>query len=155
MPPPIRTLLLALALVAGGHPATAQSAPTGHDSDVRAVVEQFHAALARGDSTTALALLADDAVILESGGVESRNEYRAHHLPADIAFAMAVPSRPGAREVVVAGDAAWVTSTSVTTGTFEGRAINSVGAELMVLTRTAAGWKIRAIHWSSRRRATS
>jgi hypothetical protein len=33
-----------------------------------------------------------------------------------------------------------------------GRAINSSGAELMVLVRTSSGWKISAIHWSSRAR---
>ena len=40
--------------------------------------------------------------------------------------------------------------TSRTTGTYRERAINSAGAELMVLSRTADGWNIRAIHWSSR-----
>jgi hypothetical protein len=33
-----------------------------------------------------------------------------------------------------------------------GRAINSVGAELMVLVRSGSTWKIAAIHWSSRQR---
>ena len=53
----------------------------------------------------------------------------------------------------VAGDAAWVTSTSTTVGSFNGRAVNSTGAELMVLSKDTAGeWRIRAIHWSSHRR---
>ena len=52
--------------------------------------------------------------------------------------------------VVVRGDAAWVSSTSSTTGEYRGRQINSRGAELMVLSREPDGWKIRAIHWSSR-----
>jgi hypothetical protein len=30
--------------------------------------------------------------------------------------------------------------------------VNSIGAELMVLTRMMDGWKISAIHWSSRTR---
>ena len=37
-------------------------------------------------------------------------------------------------------------------GQFNGRAVNSTGAELMVLTKSGAGWLIRAIHWSSRNR---
>ena len=53
----------------------------------------FHAALAAGDSAAALALLAPDAVVLESGEVETRAEYAAHHLAADIEFSRAVPSQ--------------------------------------------------------------
>ncbi len=54
---------------------------------VAVVVDNYHKALASGDSTSALSLLAGDAVILESGGMETRTEYRSHHLPGDIGFA--------------------------------------------------------------------
>jgi ketosteroid isomerase-like protein len=97
-------------------------------------------------------LLAADAVILESGGRESRDEYAAHHLPEDIAFSRAVPSQPGPLHVTVSGDVAWASSTSVLQGTYRNQKIDMVGAELMVLGRVAAGWEIRAIHWSSRTR---
>ena len=119
---------------------------------VAAVVERYHRALESGDSVGALALLTTDAVILESGGIETREEYRSHHLPADIAFARAVKSLRGPVRVVVRADVAWATSTSTVEGEFRGRPINSAGAELMVLTRTTEGWKINAIHWSSRSR---
>lgn len=125
---------------------------------VAATVHAYRRALAEGDSTAALALLASDALILESGGVETREDYRRHHLPEDIRFARAVPSVPGPLRVVVSGNTAWATGTTVTEGRMEGRAVNSAGAELMVLTRatnregTPHGWVIRAIHWSSRRR---
>jgi len=115
-------------------------------------VARFHAALAAGDSLAALAYLEDDAVVLESGGMETREEYRSHHLPADIAFARAVPSDRAPMRVRVEGDAAWVWSTSVAQGQYNGRPVNSAGAELIVLRRTDAGWKISAIHWSSRAR---
>lgn len=115
-----------------------------------AALRAFHEALAHGDSSAALQLLAPDAVILEAGGRETRDDYRAHHLPGDITFAQAIPAERAEPAVVVAGDVAWVVSTSRTTGTFRGRAINSAGAELAVLSRTAEGWRIRAIHWSSR-----
>lgn len=121
-------------------------------SDVAAVVKQFHDALAAGDSTGALKLLSDDVVIHESGGVETRDDYRSHHLPADIGFARAVPSERAPLSVRVKGDVAWVSGTSSTQGEYRGRQINSAGAELMVLTRESGGWKIRAIHWSSRTR---
>jgi hypothetical protein len=97
-------------------------------------------------------------VILESGGVETRAEYRGHHLPGDIAFARAVKAVRSPVRVPVRGDAAWASSTSVTQGEFRGRAANSTDAELMVLTRgadAAAGWRIAAIHWSSRTRRRS
>jgi len=119
---------------------------------VAAAVERYHAWLAAGDSAGALALLTADAVIVESGGVETREEYRSHHLPGDIAFARAVKRERGAVRIVVRGDVAWATSTSTTVGEYRGRQINSAGAELMVLTRAAHGWRIAAIHWSSRAR---
>jgi ketosteroid isomerase-like protein len=99
---------------------------------------------------TVLQLLADDAVILESGGLETRAEYRAHHLPEDIAFARAVPTTQTEPTVIVLGDAAWVASTGRTTGTFHDKPIDVVGAELVVLSRGSDGWNIQAVHWSSR-----
>lgn len=146
MPSSLRALLAPLLLV--GAPLAAQS----DSAAVAAVVRAYHQALANGDSLAAVALLADDAVVLESGGLETLAEYRAGHLPADIAFASAVPSTRAGIRITVMGDVAWAASTSETRGRFRDRAINSVGAELMVLSRTAAGWRIRAIHWSSRNR---
>jgi ketosteroid isomerase-like protein len=127
----------------------------GTHSDSAAVVtmvERYHRAMESADSAAALLLLTSDAVILESGGIETREQYRSHHLQADIAFARAVKSERGPIRVVVRGDVAWAASTSTAHGEFRGRAVNSVGAELMALTRTPDGWKISAIHWSSRNR---
>jgi ketosteroid isomerase-like protein len=131
---------------------SAGSVAPGDSAAVAEVVERFHAALAAGDSTAALALLAPDVTILESGGAETLQEYRAHHLAGDIAFAQAVPRSRAPILVRVTGDAAWATSTGITQGEYRGRAVNSSSAELMVLTRTGGGWVIRAIHWSSRAR---
>jgi len=117
-----------------------------------ATVTAYHRALAAGDSAAALAILAPDATILESGGMETREEYRSHHLPSDIAFARAVRSVDGPVRVKVQGDVAWAVSTNVVQGQFRGRPVNSVGAELMVLNRISGEWKIVAIHWSSRAR---
>ena len=155
-----RTRILALAIAAAALPAPGLAAQPGHaahhssadSAEVAATVERFHRALATADSAGALALLTDDVEILESGGVETRQEYRSHHLGADIEFARAVASRRGPLRVHVVGDVAWTTSASTTEGEFRGRAINSAGAELMVLRRTPQGWRIAAIHWSSRAR---
>ncbi|HEY0242913.1 MAG TPA: hypothetical protein VGC52_09640, partial [Gemmatimonadaceae bacterium] len=72
---------------------SAQSPGKSDSATVVETVERYHAALESGDSATALALLAPDASILESGGIETRSEYRSHHLSGDIAFARAVKSR--------------------------------------------------------------
>ena len=138
----------------GALPANAQ--PSAPDSAaVASTIGAFHAALARGDGEAAMRLLAPDAVILEGGGRESREEYRAHHLAADIEFAQAVPSKRLAPAVRVSGDTAWVSSTSNTRGTFRGRKLNLEGAELAILSRTDSGWIIRAIHWSSQASGSS
>ena len=115
-----------------------------------AAVRAYHEALEAGDSQAVLRLLASDALILENGDRETREEYREYHLQADILFSQAVPTHRSALQVIVSGDVAWVSSTSVTRGIYQKRPVNSSGAELMVLSRTAAGWVIRAIHWSSR-----
>ena len=133
--------------------AKAQHAEHGGDSAaVAGVIAKYHEAMAAGDSAAALALLADDVVILESGAVETRAEYRSHHLATDIGFAKAIKSQRGPVLVRIRGDVAWASSTSTTQGEMNGRAINSMSAELMVLVRMAQGWKISAIHWSSRQR---
>ena len=132
----------------------AGSAPQSDSADAVGVVISFRAALARGDSVAVLGLLAPDVIIMEAGGIETLAEYRSHHLPADLAYARAIPGVHTLKRAVVRGDAAWVSSTSVAEGHCTGRAVNSVGAELVVLSRRAPGapWSIRAVHWSSRRR---
>jgi ketosteroid isomerase-like protein len=122
---------------------------TGHPR----VVERYHHALAAGDSSAALALLAPEAVVIEGGGLESLQEYRSHHLPSDIAFVRGVKTTRSPVHVTLQGDVAWTNATSATRGTYRGKTVNSTGAESMVLTRGADGWVISAIHWSSRDRS--
>ena len=137
-------LLLCLA------PATASA--QADSAYVVAVIEQFHAALAGGDSAGAMALLAPDAVVLEGGWVETREDYAAGHLTADMAFLAGMTREVVSRTVTRAGDVAWISTVSHTDGDYDGRTIKSRGAELMVLGRGNGGWLIRAIHWSSGRR---
>jgi ketosteroid isomerase-like protein len=140
---------------AGTNPGSVSPAGQADSLAIANVVNDFHNALSKGDSAKALDLLAIDAVILESGEVESRSEYRSHHLPEDIKFAKAVASRRGPLQVRVEGASAWTAATSTTKGEFKGKPIDSIGAESMVLTRETAGWRIRSIHWSSRKRTSS
>lgn len=121
-------------------------------SAVTTVVARFHDALAAGDSVRAVAMLASNALVLETGAIETRAEYLSHHLGADM---QASKDSKGTRTVVhvrVAGDAAYVVSRTVTPPTGEEGSTGSQMVELMVLERTTTGWKIQAIHWSSRRR---
>lgn len=145
-------IVAALATLPSNARAQHEGHAEGDSAAVAGVITKYHDALAAGDSAAALALLAEDAVILETGAIETRAEYRSHHLPGDINFAKAIRSQRGPVHVRVRGDVAWASGTSTTQGEMNGRAINSTGAELMVLVRTAQGWKISAIHWSSRQR---
>ncbi|MEZ4588282.1 MAG: nuclear transport factor 2 family protein [Gemmatimonadales bacterium] len=145
----IRVSGLAVVLSITATPALAQQSDSAL---VVAIIDAFRQALASGDSAGAIRLFADGGRILESGGVESVGEYRSHHLGADIQFLQATSTTRGPLGVTVAGDVAWAVSTSTTTGEFRGRSVSSTGAELMVLRRTDSGWRIEAVHWSSRSR---
>ena len=131
--------------------AAGVSAAAEDAEEVTSTVHSFHEALSRGDGAAAMKLLAPDAVIIEGGGIETRAEYESHHLAADMEFAKAIPSTRSNVAVKINGDTAWLTSASRTEGTFKDKPVNSRGAELMVLAKTAEGWRIRAIHWSSQR----
>jgi ketosteroid isomerase-like protein len=153
---PARLLRIAAGIAALGVLSAATAlAQTTDSAQVARIVESYHSGEASGDSTAMLALLSDDAVIMEAGGIETKAEFRAHHIAADIAFLRGMRVERGSLRVRVRGTAAWVTSTSTMQGESNGRAVNSAGAELMVLTKESTGWKITAIHWSSRQRRPS
>lgn len=122
----------------------------GDPAAIRSVVASYHTALGAGDRDTAMKLLSADVVVLESGYLETSEEYLSHHLEADMEFSAAVTGERKVVEAVVEGDAGWVISTSTSTGEFRGHSIDSIGVELIVLQKEDNAWKIRAIHWSSR-----
>jgi len=110
----------------------------------------FHAALKQGQTHAALALMAEDVVIFESGGVESsRAEYAAHHLEADAAFSAGTSRTPVSEVVTVEGNQATIMRVELVTGTFKERPINSRSVETMLLRKTDGKWRIVHIHWSS------
>lgn len=140
-------LSCAAVILLGCGPAMAEEkAP---DPAIAATVEAFHGALKNGDTAGVMALLAPDARILESGHTETRAQYEKGHLAADIEFARAVPSTRTDVVIRQQDSVAWATSASRTTGKFKERDVDSAGAELIVLSETAEGWRIRAVHWSS------
>jgi ketosteroid isomerase-like protein len=152
---PLQSLgaVVLLALGSAVSSAYAQGATAIADSAaIVGTVERFHEALAGADSLSAMALLTDDVVVLEAGGFETRAEFRQHHLAADIQFARSAKSERRLRSVHRRGEVAWVATTTTATRSVDGREVRSSGAELMVLVRTPTGWRIAAIHWSSRPR---
>ncbi len=139
----------ALAHDPAGAPGAASIAPEA--AGAAAVVDAFHAALKGGETAAALALLTPEVMIFEEGGAErSRDEYAAHHLGSDAAFAAASEAAVTSRSGQIVGDVAWIMSEGRTTGEFNGRAVDRLTTETMVLERRADGWRIRHIHWSSR-----
>lgn len=147
-------ILLSCAAPATAHgpdaktPAAATLAPSARSA--AAIVDSFHAALRRGDTRAAAAMLANDVLIFEGGGVErSRAEYESHHLGADAEFSKAVPSVLTRRSGEAKGALAWIASEGRTTGTYKGKPVDRLTAETMVLRRAGGTWKIVHIHWSS------
>lgn len=133
---------LAGALLLGGAAASAQP--------LRAVdaANAFRRALESGQREAALALLAPQLLVYESGEVNrSREHYAADHLDADLAFLANAKVQVLEQAATQQGDTAWVTTVS----RIESAAGTLVGTETLVLRREAAGWRIAHIHWSSRR----
>ncbi len=146
-------------LAAAAHPGAAPAATTPTNAERSApvapetavgTVNAFHEALKRNDTMTALALLSDDVIIFESGGVEkSRAEYAAHHLKADAEFSAGTSRTPVSQNISNTADMATVMRVELVKGSFRGRPVNSRSVETMMLSKTKAGWRIGHIHWSS------
>jgi ketosteroid isomerase-like protein len=159
----LRLLALAAAL-APAVPAAAMEAPPAAAlaedvspgaRDAAVTIDAFHAALRRGDTEGAVALVADDALIFEEGRAErSKAEYAARHLAADAAFSKAVPGVVTRRRGAAAGDMAWIATEGRTKGRYRGTEVDRVTAETMVLRRAEGAWKIVHIHWSSAQSST-
>jgi ketosteroid isomerase-like protein len=143
-----RLSIAALFILLVVRPAGAGTVPSDAEA-ITAAVNGFHDSLRRGDSTAALNLLTPDAIILEGGSSQTREEYAREHLAEDIAFVRAVPGTRSKLSIKQKGNVAWTTATTKFVGTFSGREVNSAGVELMVRTKTELGWRIRAVHWSS------
>ncbi len=138
-----------------GTPLSPAESGTPDAAEISGIAEQFHNALSAGQPDKVIALLQPDALIVEGGTVQTRAEYKAEHLGEDIAYVRAVPGKQVSVVVRQEGDVAWVTSTFRVTGKFHDQAVDSLAAETMILHRTAEGWRIRAIHWSSQKASAS
>lgn len=143
-------LLFFLPLLLGVQAHAAGPAADVAPGPVRAV-DAFHVALAAGDRSAALSLLASDVLIFEQGfATNGRKSYAEQNLKPDITFAKATHYQVLSRRLIWLGNAAaLVLSQSRTTGTFDGHQINLVGTETMLVRRYGNLWQIAHIHWSA------
>ena len=138
--------LATLCLSACGQP-TAET-----QAEVRNTLEAFYAAMKNADNARAMSHIAEDAVFVESGRLETRDEYEKNHLPADISFEKQVSGKRGEWKITIEDNTAWAIATTEYDGIFDGAPVAFTSAQLAVLSRDADAWRIRSIHWSSRRR---
>ena len=121
-------------------------------TEVRNTLESFYAAMKNADNAGAMSTIAADAVFVESGRLETREEYEKNHLPADISFEKQVSGKRGEWQITIKDDTAWAIALTEYDGIFDGAPVAFTSGQLAVLSRDAGAWKIRSIHWSSRRR---
>lgn len=137
-------LSIALASLSAGSPAPAER-------PIVATVEVFGTALATGDMETVGKLLAEDVLILESGGAEhDRTEYLGHHAIADAEFLRGARIKVKRRMVRQSGELAWVGTEGEIETTKSGKPVTYFTTETMVLRYLRGEWRIVHIHWSSR-----
>jgi ketosteroid isomerase-like protein len=129
--------------------SSACQAQSNKSADVNSVVEAFYGAITAGDADAAMALIAPDAIFVESGNIENRDQYQKNHLPRDIEYESEVKGERGPLKVTQEGNTAWVISTTKYDETDQGNPDLYIITQLMVLTRSADGWRIRSICWSS------
>ncbi len=146
--------LIAIPLHASAHESKS-AAPSASKIDASAkaaiaVVDQFSKALKDGNVENAGKSLADDVLVLETGGAErSREEYLSGHAISDSAFLKGARVEIKHRIARSDGNLAWVGTESELHATPNGQSIALRNTETMVLRRDAGQWKIVHIHWSS------
>ena len=149
-------LLMALAPLAQAHGPEAHAKPATVAIEAQAapavkVVEAFSSALQAGDLGHVGALLAEDVLILESGGAErSKEEYLGGHAGHDAEFLKAAHVQLIHRTARRDGGLAWVGTESELHASKDGKPMTLLSTETMVLKNTPNGWRIVHIHWSSR-----
>lgn len=133
-----------------GKPVFVQNIAPGA-SDAVKVVDAFSGAIKAAKLADAALLLDPKVLILESGGSErSRDEYLGEHAIADAAFLQTAEQQLRYRQAQVVGEIAWVGTESTIETRKDGKSLLLLSTETMVLRKSALGWKIVHIHWSSR-----
>jgi len=115
----------------------------------------YFAAIQASDLSAAGALFARESSIFETGGVEGTwDNYRDHHLAPEIDGIANFKITPKDLEITESGDATLVVLAwpiEYTISLKDQRTIRSRGTVTFVLGRQDGAYKIRHLHWSSRR----
>ncbi len=136
---------------AGRETAGAEQTVPPEAADAVAVLERFSTALSTGDLDAVGANLDPTVLILESGGAErTRDEYLGGHAKHDAAFLNAAHITLKRRTAQASGDLVWVGSESEIHAIKDDKMLMISSTETAVLRKTAQGWKIVHLHWSSR-----
>jgi ketosteroid isomerase-like protein len=129
----------------------AQRRDTSKDeAGVKATLENYYGAMKTGDTAKAMAQMAPDALFVETGKLETREQYEKNHFPYDFAFEKQITGTRTPWRITINGDTAWVIASTTYKGPVDGEDVNFVSSQLAVLTREMDAWRIRSIHWSSR-----
>lgn len=146
------SLALMLPLSALAHGDKSHTAPAlfvGESTAAAQVVKAFHKALRTGDAAAVRAMLADDVIIVEGNGVErSAEEYASHHMLADMKFMAAVKAEALEHQTKMLGNVAYSVSRTQLTGDYNGKPVDVISKETLVLVDKGTGWKIVHVHWS-------
>lgn len=112
--------------------------------------DEFHEALRQRDRNAVIAMLAADALLFETGYVEtSRDTYIKNHFSDDAAFASVTDYRPLRRRVISDSQNALLLTEASIQGIFGDQRVDLVQTETMVLRRTKTNWEIVHLHWSA------
>ncbi|MGN8224413.1 MULTISPECIES: YybH family protein [unclassified Gracilimonas] len=120
------------------------------ETKVLEALDNFKTAIVDNDSDAASNVMADNALILEGSGMETKKEYLSHHFHSDGKFLSAMDREILTQKISIEGNTAWVSTVSSMKGTYSEREIDLTSLELAVLKKEGSDWKITAIHWSSR-----
>jgi len=106
-------------------------------------------ALQTGDEASVADLLADDVLILEGGHAQkSKMEYMSGHMKSDMAYLPNIKNEVLSREKGQAGDVAWVTTHSRSTGSYKGKEVDRTSREFLLLRRHGDSWKVILVQWA-------
>lgn len=138
-------------VAAGRETAGAEQHIPPEAGEAIAALDRFSSALSAGDLDRVGAELDPAVLILESGGAErTRDEYLGGHAKHDAEFLKTAHITLKRRTAQASGDLVWVGSESEIHASKDDKMMMISSTETAVLRKTAQGWKIVHIHWSSR-----
>lgn len=133
-----------------GHGTGIAAKPLPIRNAAEAAVQAFQDALQVGNRKLVLQWL-DPAVRIEEGGhtETSRSEYASGHLQSDIDFLKSARVYPQSRNSRVTGDSATVNTQTRIVAQADGKPVDVLSHEVATLRKTAEGWRIVRVQWSS------